>query len=429
MLKKLRLKFILINMTIVTAMLLVILGMVFHFTKKDLDKQRENALHAISLAIQQPAFLDKDIKDLRLPWFVIRVNLFGEVTVSGATYHDLQDAAFLETLIKAVYASPDAEGMLEEHRLAYRKLQEPGATSLIFVDTAAQDAALRAQFNTSAIIGLGSLLVFCCISILLARWSIRPVERAWQQQKQFVSDASHELKTPLTVIMSNAELLQGQDGEDHRQYADNIMVMSRQMRHLVEGLLELSRAENGQIRKNFVPLSLSQLIEDGLLPFEPVFYEKNLLLEGKIEPEIRVSGNAQYLQQLLDILLDNAGKYAVPGIVAVELRRLGRNQCILMVSNPGAPIPEDELEKIFDRFYRRDAARSRTGSFGLGLAIAKAVALEHGGKIWAESNATGNRFCVQLPCESARDAGKHGAGSVNGMDQKPQAPDKAQHSG
>ena len=111
-----------------------------------------------------------------------------------------------------------------------------------------------------------------------------------------------------------------------------------------------------------------------------------------------MTGSEQYLHQLVDILLDNAGKYSAPGIVAVDLQRQGRGQCLLTVANPGEPIATEDLKRIFERFYRTDKARSRTGSFGLGLAIAQSVVQEHGGRIWAESNVTGNRFCVLLPC-------------------------------
>ena len=146
-------------------------------------------------------------------------------------------------------------------------------------------------------------------------------------------------------------------------------------------------------------MDYSKLVADALLPFEPVLYEKGLMLQSSLAQGITLTGSEQYLHQLVDILLDNAGKYSAPGIVTVALQRQGRGQCLLTVANPGEPIPTEDLKRIFERFYRTDKARSRTGSFGLGLAIAQSVVQEHGGRIWAESNATGNRFCVMLPCD------------------------------
>ena len=143
-------------------------------------------------------------------------------------------------------------------------------------------------------------------------------------------------------------------------------------------------------------------VSDALLPFEPVFFEKGLILESDIQPNIMIRGSWEHLRQVLEILLDNATKYSAKGIVCVNLQRQGRGHCLLTVSNPGEPISRAELEQIFERFYRVDEARSRTGSFGLGLPIARTVVREHGGKIWAQSNRTGNCFCVLLPCESEK---------------------------
>ena len=398
MLKKLRWKFVMINMVIVAAMLLVILGMLYHFTKRDLEEQSVATMQTLTQNVRSPMGWDNALRQVQLPWFVLRIGVFGDVTVSGNARFDLSDGELVQALIQAVRNTSEQEGYLPEYGVEYRLVSEPAAQHLIFVDTSVQKAVLRAQVNTSLLVGFGSLLAFFGISLLLARWAVRPVERAWQQQKQFVSDASHELKTPLTVIMSNAELIQSAGEEGQERYAENILTMTRQMRNLVEGLLELSRAENGQVRKSFAQLDLSKLLSEAMLPFEPVLFERELYLDARVEEGISLHGSEQYLRQLVDILLENAGKYSAPGIVAVELRRTGRNQCLLTVSNPGEPIPREELERIFDRFYRRDTARSRTGSFGLGLAIARAIAREHGGRIWAESNATGNRFCVQLPC-------------------------------
>ena len=168
------------------------------------------------------------------------------------------------------------------------------------------------------------------------------------------------------------------------------------MRRLVEGLLELARADNGQIKKHFALLNFSKLTQDICLAFEAVFYENALALESNIQSDVLVMGNAQYLYQVVDILLDNARKYSIPGTVTVCLQRQG-GACLLSVSNPGEPIPAKDKEKLFERFYRADKARTGTGGFGLGLAIAKSVVDEHGGSIWVESNGGQNTFFVQLP--------------------------------
>lgn len=393
MLKKLRRKFIFINMGIVAAMLLVIFCTVFHFTKVDLDNQSTQQVKDL----MQGASVREEHRGL--PQFVVQVTVFGDISVSGSSYYDLTNKDFIQELIREVYTRNETMGELSEYDLRYGVATGQGISRLVFVDTSGHEAALVSLVETGALIGALSLLAFLGISILLARWAVGPVEKAWQQQKQFVSDASHELKTPLTVIMSNAELLQlpEYDEESKAQFSRNILTMSAQMRHLVESLLELARAD--RVRQDFDRVSLSEVAEQAVLPFEPVLFEKGMQLDSRIEPAIFLRGNARYLKQVAEILLDNAAKYSAPGVVAVTLSRQGRGKCLLTVSNPGDPIPTAELERIFDRFYRADKSRSRDGSFGLGLSIARTVVTEHGGKIWAKSNETGNCFFVELPCE------------------------------
>ena len=239
---------------------------------------------------------------------------------------------------------------------------------------------------------------FLGLSLLLARWAVGPVARAWERQREFVADASHELKTPLTVILSNAQLLAEADGDAalRERLTSNILAMSARMRGLVEDLLELARVDTGPQAQDMQVLDLSRLTAEALLPFEPLFYERGLTLESELEPGIRVRGSAAQLTQCVGILLDNACKYASEhGHALVRLRRQGRRACLLSVENSGEPLSAREQRDIFKRFYRAD--RSRTGgSFGLGLAIARGIAGAHRGRIWAEAFEGGNRFCLRL---------------------------------
>lgn len=396
MLKQLRRKFIMITMALMLVMLTVIFCTVYSFTKSDMQSQNHATLQRISQLVSRPMAMEKLPQDIRTPWFALRVS-GGIITSVGYTGYDLNDEAFLNEMLKAVHQEETPEGVLDSYQLMYQRNSGKQTETIVFLDISGYKASLRSLVESCAAIGAVSLAVFWVISFFLARWAVKPVERAWDQQKQFVSDASHELKTPLTVIMSNAELLQEEPGAADR-YAHNILTMSHQMKGLVEGLLELARVDNGQVKNDFEQLSLTELVDQSLLEFEPVLFERGLSLEADIQSHIIVAGNSRYLKQAVDILLDNAGKYADPGVVDVRLLKQGRT-CTLTVANPGMPIPESEREKIFERFYRADQARSRTGSFGLGLSIAKSVVEEHGGKIWVTSNATGNCFCIQLPCD------------------------------
>ncbi len=394
MIQKLQKRFVGINMAIVTGMLLIIFCLFIHFTAVNL----ENTSDAMLQRLAQNAIDPNSESDVTLPYFTLSFNTRGEFIASGKTHYDISNKAFIDALMRSITEINRNTGYIADFQLKYTITTTPSIQVIAFLDVSSHQTTLGALIRTSLLVGAAALVVFAVISILLARWSVDPVKKAWQQQKQFVSDASHELKTPLTVIISNAELLNSKSTADPTPLAENILSASTQMRHLLENLLELTRADNGQIKMNFQTVDYSKTVAASVLPFEPVFFENNMVLESAIEDGIFIQGSALHLQQITDILLDNAKKYSEPGIVALKLYRQGRNQCVLTVSNPGRPIPRDELELIFQRFYRSDSARTNTGSFGLGLSIAQRITEEHGGQIWAESNETGNRFTVLLPC-------------------------------
>lgn len=398
MLKKLRIKFVVVNMSIVLAMLLIIFGMLFHFTGVDLEKDAKALLHNIAQEGLQSNTPTKSA-DTNLQHFTVRINIWNEVSAYGYTAYDLEDDRFIQELIYEVLDKRQDEGYIEKYDLQYYRIVTRDLIVISFVDQSGQQDALDSLLVMAAIIGGVSLLVFFVISLFLAKWMVRPVDIAWKKQKQFISDASHELKTPLAVIMANAELMQSTDQpEEKDRYSGNILLMSKRMRELVEGMLNLSRVDNGQVKGTFAPLNLSELIENAVLPFEPMFFESGLTLQSNVEKGITVNGNDRYLSQVIHILLDNVLKYSEPGLVELQLHRYGRSQVMLTVSNPGNPIAPEDQERIFDRFCRLDEARTGSGSFGLGLAIAKSMITEHGGSIWVESNKTGNCFCVLLPC-------------------------------
>lgn len=396
MLKKLRWQFIATLMVIVTVTMVLVFGLVFHFTRENLKAQSISMMQSVAENPLQFGQLSSS-GTVKLPYFLIKVSTRGEVIAVSGGYYDLSDKDFLENLITRVYDSGQETGFIPEYSLRYLLTGNRTSQTLVFVDISSEQAALRTLLRTGAIWGILCLGIFFAASVLLARWMVRPVERAWSQQRQFVSDASHELKTPLTVILTNAELLQDTDPDTEKKCVGSILTMAHQMRALVEDLLELARSDNEQSKMVFEPVDLSALINDGLLPFDAVFFEAGLTLESSISEGITLTGSRQHLGQLLDILLDNARKYATGGTVEVRLEHSGKRHCKLTVSNQCPELTDSELRDIFRRFYRRDQARSRDGSFGLGLSIAETVAKAHGGKIWATWENGRITFMVELP--------------------------------
>lgn len=399
MIKKLRIKFVAINMVMMTVMLCVILGMVYNFTRDSLQNENISMMKTIAANPFRMGRPGEQPSNLQLPYFSLQIGPRGELLSTGGGYFDLSDKEFLSDLINESLGSDRETGIIREHNLRFYKATTPAGTVLVFSDLSSEQSTLRNLLKTSIFIGALSFFGFLGISIFLSRWAIKPVEKAWIQQRQFVADASHELKTPLTVIMTNSELLQNPDytEEDKAQFSGSILTMAHQMRYLVERMLELARADNQQKQLAMAQFNFSKVTADAAISFEGVFFEKGLSLASDIEPELCVIGNVQALQQVIDILLDNAGKYSCAGTETVmRLYSTGHNKCRLTVTNPGPPIAQEDLTNIFRRFYRVDKARSRDGSFGLGLPIAQNIIEQHHGKIWAESHDGFNTFCVEL---------------------------------
>lgn len=400
MLKRLRIKFVCINMAIVTIMICVILGLVLNFTRSDLENQSIRMMQSIA---EMPAHLGRPNElpeEIRLPYFSLHVGPKGELMATGGGYYDLSDQEFLNELIEISNASEQQTGVISEYNLRYFRSNSPRGQHLVFADISSELNTMNSLLRTCVIIGVLSFLAFLGISLLLARWAVKPVEKAWDQQKQFVADASHELKTPLTVITTNAELLLDPHcGENERSvFARNILTVSKQMRGLTESLLNLARADNAAAGMTFVETDLSRVVSSASLPFEAVFFETGLSFTSEIDPDIHVRGSEFHLRQVVDILLDNARKYSYQDTqVCLTLRRTGRGQCVLSVSNRGDTISTKDLQNIFKRFYRVDTARSMNQSYGLGLSIAQTIVQTHKGKIWAESKDGVNTFRVLLP--------------------------------
>lgn len=394
MIKRLKIKFVCINMLIVTVMLAAIFGMVLHSTRNNLEKRSIQMIQGIHDS--RPAM--GPINDDRIPHFIVTVGPRNLMTVSSDLFFRQESEEVMLEIARTVYESDEMSGVLQDYGLRFSRRITPYGEQLIFVDISTEQNIWRDLLQTCAVIAVISYVLFFIISVVLARWAIRPVETAWDQQRQFVADASHELKTPLTVIMTNAELLQepAYPAQEKAKFAGSILAMSHQMRGLVDGLLNLARIDNGAVKTVFTELNLSALVEDCLLPFEPLFFEKGMLLQSSIEKGICVRGSEAHLRQVVEILLDNASKYAESeSMVQLQLKRQGIHT-LLSVSNPGEDISREDLKNIFKRFYRIDKSRSMNHSYGLGLSIAESIVKEHGGKIWAESQGGMISFHVQL---------------------------------
>ena len=399
MIKKLRIKFVCIVMAVAMCMTGGILGVVVYFTGVNMQTQSVSMMRAVATNPIRKNDLGKPAGDeVRLPFFTVQINNRGELTSVSGGYFDLSDKEYLLQIATLAVNARSESGELKQYDLRYLKSTSPRGMTIVFADTVTEKATMRGLIYSSIFIFFAATATFLGLSILLSRWAIKPVEKAWDQQRQFVADASHELKTPLAVIMANAELLQNApDQENNLKYSLNILATTYQMRTLVENMLEMARVDSGRQKITMSPVNLSEFVSDGALSFQLLYEEQGRELHCQAQEGISICGSEQHLYQVLDVLLDNALKYSCPhSRVTVNLTGSGRH-CVLSVASLGDPISKEDLQNIFKRFYRGDKARVRDGSYGLGLSIAKTIVEAHKGKIWAQSKEGVNTFFVQLP--------------------------------
>jgi signal transduction histidine kinase len=346
-----------------------------------------------------PFYADVPPPRTRTPILVAEIEEDGKISVLVNQLYFLTEEE-AEVIVKSAVDSPKSSGILSDKTVRFLKSDD--GTRIAMADASMEQGILRELILHSLIIGFGALTVFLLISLFLARWAVGPVELAWKRQRQFVADASHELKTPLTVILSNAEMLSGEGGfsdEKKARRIAHIRAEALRMKTLVEDLLTLAKIDGTAEKKSHHPVDFSFTVMNTLLAFESIIYDARKKLDFDVADNLFVSGDDGHLRQLLGILLDNASKYCpAGGEVRVTLKTADRKNLLLTVRNEGDPIPREALDQIFLRFYRVDSARSAHGGYGLGLSIAEKIVKEHGGRIWAESDVkTGNSFFVSLP--------------------------------
>ena len=305
---------------------------------------------------------------------------------------------------KAVYSEEDLLGITEEvlarkktsgriRSLSYLVSPKDGYTLVAFLDNTVSESGMNTLLHYVLLVGGIAIIVLFFLSLFLSKRIIRPLEENDRQQKQFISDAGHELKTPVAVIGANAELLSREFGEN--EWLANILYENERMGELVRQLLDLSRAETAEIPAEKV--DLSRVVTGETLAFESLAFEQGKSILSDIEEGIQVTGSKAMLEQLTSVLLDNAVRHSSGNEIQISLHAQAHT-AVLSVSNEGDEIPAEKLEHLFNRFYRVDEARgSEGGHYGLGLSIAKAVAEKHGGSI--SVSCTGGRilFTVSLP--------------------------------
>ena len=286
-------------------------------------------------------------------------------------------------LAESVYAAGRAKGFADEYR--YRRAACEGETLLVFLNCERELATFRDFLYASIGISLaGTLAVFLLLLVFSGRL-VRPIAESYEKQKRFITDAGHELKTPITIIRADADVLASElDGEN--EWIADIRKQTGRLAELTEDLIFLSKMEEENPALQMEELSLSELVDETAQSFQSLALSKGKRFSASVEPELQVKGDEKALGKLVSILLDNAMKYSPEsGTVELTLEKTGKN-ALLIVRNSTQPMEKGSANRLFERFAREDRSRnSESGGFGLGLAIAKAVTEAHKGTIRAES--------------------------------------------
>ena len=309
-----------------------------------------------------------------------------------------ESSEVLNTIVKKILSKRKSSGTVYRYKLHYL-LREEGQKTLILGDYQRELSILNKQAFSTALLALVLILLFLPLDYLFSTWAIRPSVQAMEKQKQFISDAGHELKTPLAVIAANLSLLEDQNlAPETGDFVQNIAVMSKKMQELVEKLLQLSRLE--QQIFTYGEMDYSRRVAEICLQMEALFFEEGMELEVDLEQNIVLKHAIEgQVEEVLRIFLDNGRKYAdKPSTLYVKLYR-EKNMAVLSVDSAGKSLSKEEFEKILARFTRLDEARSQSESFGLGLSIAKEIAGNHKGKIYGYGKNGRNCFVLALPIQ------------------------------
>lgn len=400
MFKKLKIKFVLINMSLLTAVFIGIFGAIYLSTAYSMEKDMRMQLWSnIMIAPQQKPTPKNDRMDMTIKIDLDNTNEI--VSISSKMNTDDLDINNIVTNI--VNNDEDMDTIkINGESFGYLKQDIGNGKRIVLISKSFQQNMLWNLLKIFISVGSLSLVLLFFISIYFTNKAIKPLEETFKKQKKFIADASHELRTPLTIINTNVSLLRENEMEtiySQRKWINYIESQADRMSTLINEMLSLANLDANKKKEEKVNINLSKMVSDSLLVFEVVIFEKGLILEEDLANNIFIKGEQNQIKKLISILMDNAIKYTNNnGKITVSLIN-ERNKAKLIVRNTGEGIKKEHLEKIFERFYRVDDSRDRgTGGYGLGLSIAKAIVEDHKGKIHAESiinNETS--FIIELP--------------------------------
>ncbi|MDD4125399.1 MAG: HAMP domain-containing sensor histidine kinase [Eubacteriales bacterium] len=404
MIRRLKIKFVLTVMFMITVLLIAILAFFYIHTGRTLYNDSMDAMRDYSAIQPSMIFNDRfekifgsengNGKYSHLNIFIIEYYTNSGIIVPYGFEETLTDEQkdYIYYVVGSAIESDEKNGVIEKYNLRYLKTDINSGVKIVFLDKSYEDLTLHSLLISILLIGCGGLVCFFLITLIICKIAVSPIEKSIKQQKQLVADVSHELKTPLSVIGANTEIIASHSEStvgDQSKWLGYIKNETERMANLISGMLYLAKSDEAAESYEKYALDFSNLALGAALPFESVCFEKGLELNCNIEPGLGINGNRELLVRLVGILIDNAVKYSYPvkdGKVIFNLF-YAQDRIIMTVNNKGDIITPEQAGHIFERFYRVDESRARCeGGFGLGLSIAKSIVDIHGGKITVKSS-------------------------------------------
>lgn len=437
MLKKLKRSFVLDSMIMTFIVLLVGVFVLFVVTESYYKTRTLDAMKAAtnSVSIQETEEGRLDVDFLQSGFasmytgniIVVITDADGNIEFASSSVK-VEDATIITRAVRYVVNASQSQGSIPNYSMRFLKTQKGKYNCIALADLTEEKSNIYFQLIMYVLAALMAFGMLYIMAEYMSERSISPIKQSMEDQNRFIADASHELKTPLTVILANMDIMLANPDmppEERRKWLASTKEEAQMMTGLVTDMLSLSRTEGKEAQKIMVyqPINFSDLVDDTMLSAESLAYERQIALKSEIQSDLMVVADFGKIRQVVMILVDNALKYTEPGgHIFVTLKNAEKN-VVLTVFDDGKPIPEDRRQNIFDRFFRVEDSRQKDGQtpggYGLGLPIAKNIIDAHNGKLYLDySDETGTCFVVTLPAEENHKApkvSKFSGGGVSGL--------------
>lgn len=329
-------------------------------------------------------------------YFSVLLSSNGEVILTDTSRIKAIDSVSAVRYASDALKEKKARGFLDNYRFSVSN--EESAVRITFLDCSREVFSFRNFLISSICIGTAGYLSFFFVLLFFSNKIVRPIAESYEKQKRFITDAGHEIKTPLAIIKADVDVLEMEFGEN--EWLDGIQAQVKRLSDLTNDLVYLSRMEETETTLQMIDFPLSDVVSETAQAFHPMAQAQGKTFRCDIEPMISFCGNEKSIRQLVSILMDNAMKYSPEGgYIGLSLRTQNRTVSLTLFNTTTDPIQRQDLNHIFERFYRIDASRStRTGGYGIGLSVAKAIVAAHNGKISAATqDGQSLQIAVQFP--------------------------------